>query len=290
MTGRIIKGIAGFYYVHDGSVLYECKAKGIFRKKHEKPLVGDRVEFDVISDAEKTGNITALLPRDSVLIRPEIANVDQLFLVFAASDPEPNFDMLNRYLCVMSESGIPVSLVVNKTDLSSESDLERIEDAFLSTGYPLYFISVKEGSISVLTDQLKGKVTALAGPSGVGKSSFINLIMGSERAETGELSQKIMRGKNTTRHSEIFYLGDDTYIFDTPGFTFIDIESIETDKLQYTFQEFLPYITECRFASCSHVKEKDCALKQALSEGRISKMRYDCYVRFHEELKALRRY
>ncbi len=294
MTGRITKGIAGFYYVHDGRHLYECKAKGIFRKNHEKPLVGDHVQFSVISEEEKTGHIEEILPRKNNLIRPEIANVDQIFLQFSAASPAPNYDMLNRYLVMVHDREIPVHLVINKSELVGEEERQKTEKAFAGTCYPIHFISVKENAgIDEIRAIMAGKVTALAGPSGVGKSSLMNLLLGDRVMETGDLSRKIERGKNTTRHSELFFLQEDTFLFDTPGFSSVEVDFIEKEDLQYTFDEFLPFIPECRYlTSCKHMKERecDCAVKRAVKDGRIARERYDSYVLMFEHLADIRRY
>ena len=294
MIGRIIRGIGGFYYVHDGKDLYQCRARGIFRKNHEKPLVGDRVEFSTVFDSEieNAGNVDRILERSSTLKRPALANVDQIFLVFSAKSPEPNVDMLNRYLCQVHDSEIPVCLLVNKTDLASEAELQRIRDAFQGTPYPMHMISVRDNiGIEALKEQFRGRFSCLAGPSGVGKSSLINLLLDREIMETGELSRKIDRGKNTTRHSEVFFLGEDSYLCDTPGFTSVDVNYIDEEELDLYFDEFLPLLPKCRYLrSCRHIHEKECAVKDALSEGIISKSRYDSYVRIYEDLKQIRRY
>ena len=291
MTGRIVKGIAGSYYVHDTVDLYECSARGIFRKNREKPLPGDMVRFEVISEAEKTGQITAILERRNRLLRPEVANVDQVLLVFAAASPDPNMEMLNRYLVTLQIREIPAVLAVNKIDLSSPEACEKLRASFVNTGYPMFFLSVKEGrGITELEECLKGKVTARAGPSGVGKSSLLNALLKRDTMETGELSRKISRGKNTTRHSEIFYLGDGGYLFDTPGFTMVEPDDLITENLPLYFPEFLPYIGQCRFNSCMHRKEPDCAVKAAVREGKISKDRYESYLNICDYLSSIRRY
>ena len=293
MVGRIVKGIAGFYYVHDGKTVYECRARGIFRENHEKPLTGDNVLFDVVSSLKDppTGLITEILDRKNMLFRPEIANVDRIFLLFSANKPEPNYEMLNRYLVAVHDTVIPVSLVVTKCDTAKEAELEAIEEAFSHTAFPIFFISSKnEESIEPLREAMKGLVSALAGPSGVGKSTLINCLLGHEAMETGELSRKIDRGKNTTRHSEIFCMEENTYIFDTPGFSSVDVENIEPENLPLYFDEFVPFVTACRFSSCTHRKEKGCALRQAVRDGEISKKRYLSYTSIYQLLLDNRRY
>ncbi len=291
MTGRIIKGIAGFYYVHDGENVYECKAKGIFRKNHQKPLVGDNVLFDVVSASLRTGTVTEILEEKNSLIRPEAANIDAIYLVFSASIPEPNYTMLNRYLVSVHDTGIPVKLVVNKTDLTDGTALSEISRQFENTCYPVFFVSVREEKgLEALRDDMKGHVNVFAGPSGVGKSSLLNSLIGEGKMEIGELSRKIARGKNTTRHTELFVIGEDTYLLDTPGFTSVEIPPIEIENLPFYFDEFLPYVTKCRFTNCSHYKETDCAVKEAVRNGIIPRSRYVAYRDVYEYLKDLRKY
>ena len=290
--GRIIKGIAGFYYVDDGKDVYECKARGLFRKARVKPLPGDLVRFSVTPDTDILGGyVEELLPRKNSMIRPEAANVDQVFLVFAAKEPAPNMDMLNRYLLMCEHSGIPAVLVMNKCDLGKEETEEAVRRWFSGTPYETVCISVKEGwNLSELRERLSGKVTAFAGPSGVGKSSLLNALFGEDMMETGTLSERIARGKNTTRHTELFRTGEDTYIFDTPGFTSVELDFIEQDDLMYDYPEFIKWIPECRFSSCRHLTEKDCGVRDAVSRGEISDERYQSYTRIWQYLSTLKRY
>ena len=221
MTGKIIKGIAGFYYVNvENSGIYECKAKGAFRKDKIKPLVGDDVEIDVISAEEMTGNVISILPRKSELIRPAVANVDQALLIFATKNPAPNLNLLDRFLCMMEEQQVPIVICLNKADLADDGFMQQMLDTYQRAGYKVIFTSAKqEEGIDAIREVLRGKTSTVAGPSGVGKSSIVNLLTQGYTRETGEVSEKIGRGKHTTRHSELLYLGDDTYIMDTPGFS-----------------------------------------------------------------------
>ena len=292
MQGKIIKGVGGFYYVdaQDGNV-YECRAKGIFRKDKIKPLVGDNVEMTVLDGAEKKGNVDALLPRRNVLIRPAVANVDQALVVFAAASPKPNLNLLDRFLISMRKQDIPVIICFNKEDISGTSQMAHLKDIYKNCGCQTLFISVKnQMGLEAVREALCGKTTVLAGPSGVGKSSLMNYLYPEAQMETGTVSEKIKRGRHTTRHSEIFYIGDQSYLVDTPGFTSLYIQNMEKDELKNYFFEFEPYEGGCRFHGCVHVHEPDCKIKAALADGKISSHRYESYVQLYEELKEQRRY
>lgn len=286
MQGKIVKGIAGFYYVHVvESGVYECKAKGIFRKDKKKPLVGDDVEIEVLSEVEKTGSIINIFERKNELIRPAVANIDQALVVFAAAKPSPHFNLLDRFLVMMQTKEIPVILCFNKEDIASEEKLSELAEIYEKCGCQLIFVSAKEEkNMETLRRMLEGKTTAIAGPSGVGKSSIINLLNPKANMETGSISRKIERGKHTTRHSELIYIGEDTYLMDTPGFSSLFLENIEKEDLKYYFPEFTPYENTCKFNGCCHIHEPGCEVKKALEEGKISKMRYDDYCMFYEEL------
>ncbi len=292
MRGKIIKGIAGFYYVHTADdKVYECKAKGIFRNQKIKPLVGDNVEMDIISEAGLTGNVVDIIPRKNELIRPAVANIDQTLVVFASLSPEPNFNLLSRFLVMMDWNEIPTIICFNKADQVDEDEIARLTGIFAKSGAKVIITSVVTGEgIDELQKLLLGKTTALAGPSGVGKSSILNAIFPDANSRTGNISEKINRGKHTTRHSEIFNVDTDTYIMDTPGFTSLDYANIEDVNLHYYFNEFEPYEGKCRFNGCVHVNEPDCKVKEALAYGEISQIRYDIYLEMYNEMKAKRKY
>lgn len=292
MQGKIIKGISGFYYVHTGEAgVYECKAKGIFRKQNIKPCVGDNVEITVLEEEEKTGNIEKILPRDNVLIRPAVVNIDQALVIFAAAKPEPNFNLLDRFLVMMSYQGVPVKICFNKTDLVTEERLRQITGIYEACGYPVVSTSAERHcGIDALLAHLEGRTTAVAGPSGVGKSSLINCLQPDIRMETGEISKKIARGRHTTRHSEIIPIGAGTYIMDTPGFSTLDIPGFEKEELRNHYPEFARFEPYCRFQGCSHISEPDCGVKDALEKGEISPVRYENYKLIYEECKQVKKY
>lgn len=292
MQGKIVKGISGFYYVHVvESGIYECKAKGIFRQQKMKPLVGDDVEIDIISEEKKTGNVAAILPRKNALIRPAVANVDQALLIFAAASPNPNFNLLDRFLVMMGRQDVPVILCFNKCDLITEEHQQEIASIYEASGCKILFVSAKkELGLKELQKILEGKTTTVAGPSGVGKSSLINLLAPEACMETGEISKKIERGRHTTRHAELIQLKGDGYIMDTPGFSSLYLPEMEKDELQDCYPEFAAFEPYCRFQGCSHISEPDCGVKEALSERKIHPVRYENYCQLYGELKDRKKY
>ena len=291
MQGKIIKGIAGFYYVHiEACGIYECKAKGIFRNKKIKPLVGDNVLIDVIDEDNKKGNISDILERKNELIRPASANIDQAMVIFAVKSPEPNYNLLDRFILMMDYQDVPTVVVFNKTDL-----VEELRKIYEKCGCKVIFISAYDNTgIDILMDTLKDKTTILAGPSGVGKSSLTNIIL-PDRKEEGEISKtgdvsRIGRGRHTTRHSEIFNVTGSTYICDTPGFTSLNLPELEKEQVRFYFNEFDEYEGTCRFNGCVHINEPDCAVKMAVEKGVISRRRYTSYVELYEEIKNQKKY
>lgn len=292
MQGKIIKGIAGFYYVNVVEFgVYECKAKGIFRKEKQKPLVGDNVEIEVLDEETMTGNITALLPRKNELIRPAVANIDQALVVFAVTRPSPHFNLLDRFLVMMERQDIPVVLCFNKEDIAEDEQVEKLRSVYEGCGYPCVFTSaLEERNIEKIKELLKGKTTVIAGPSGVGKSSLINILNPDAKMETGDISSKIERGKHTTRHSELFTIAQDSYIMDTPGFSSLYVNDFEKEDLKYYFREFEPYEGNCKFQGCSHIHEPGCGVKDAMETGKIPKSRYENYLELYRELEQKQRY
>jgi ribosome biogenesis GTPase len=311
MRGRILKGIAGFYYVETRDLkVYECKAKGIFRRSGIKPIVGDNVEIEIIDEENRQGNLTDILPRKNCIYRPPVANVDQAVILFAIVKPDPNYNLLDRFLIMMRQQNLPVIICFNKQDIATKEEAKELHDAYEKCGYQVLFISVKEEKgLDELKALLKGKTTTLAGPSGVGKSSLLNKLVPDAEMQTGELSKKIERGKNTTRHSELFFVDDisnegketlnvgseadasgdtGTYVIDTPGFTSLEMRDVTADTLMQYYPEFELYEPKCRFGGCAHIAEPDCGVKDAVSEGNISKVRYENYKVLYQELKNMR--
>ena len=292
MQGKIIKGIAGFYYVNVvESGVYECKAKGVFRKEKIKPLVGDNVRIEILDEENKTGNIVEIFPRKNELIRPAVANIDQALVVFAVTKPTPLFNLLDRFLVMMERKEIPVVLCFNKKDIATSPEIAELEAIYEKCGYPIVFTSaLEQENIEEIRRLLLKKTTAIAGPSGVGKSSLINLLQNQVQMETGTISRKIERGKHTTRHSELIAVDADSYIMDTPGFSSLYVNDFEKEELKYYFREFASYEGQCRFQGCDHVHEPGCAVKEALEEGKIHPIRYKNYLEMYTELKEKKRY
>lgn len=260
-------------------------------QKKMKPLVGDTVEIDVLSEADREGNLKRILPRKSELIRPAVANVDQALVIFACRDPEPNFQLLDRFLVMMEMQDIPVLICFNKRDLASEEEQKSIREIYTSAGYPFSLPARWTAERWRPCGRRCGaKTTTVAGPSGVGKSSLVNLLLSESVMETGEISEKIRRGKHTTRHSELLYLEPESFIVDTPGFSSLYLPEMEKDMLRECYPEFAAREENCRFLGCSHTHEPDCGVKAAVEAGEISPVRYENYVYLYQELEQRKKY
>lgn len=289
MRGKIIKSIAGFYEVDTGDEIYRCRARGVFRALGEKPLVGDDVEMDVTDPNSeiKEGNVTHLLPRKNALVRPNVANVDQALLTFAITHPAPSYNMLDRFLIIMEQNQIPAILCFNKKDLATPEEMDELQTTYEACGARVLFISTFEDeSVEQVRNLLKGKTTVITGPSGAGKSTLINHLCPDAHMETGELSRKIARGKNTTRHVELLSAGEKTYLVDTPGFTSLFLNIDRPEELKDFYPEFREKEADCRFSGCVHINEPDCAVKAAVENGEISRIRYRNYCELYEELRT----
>jgi len=292
LIGKIIKGIAGSYYVHIVHMgIYECKAKGIFRYQNKKPLVGDNVEIKILDEEKKLGSIEEILPRNNELIRPAVANIDQALVVFAVKSPMPNLNLLDRFLIMMESCDVKTIICFNKTDLADEKEMTELKDIYVKAGYQVLFASTLTGQgCDEVLRIMEGRTTALAGPSGVGKSSMLNAIMPEANSQTGEISLKIERGKHTTRHTEIFNVFGDTYVMDTPGFSSMYTCECEKEQLRFYYQEFAALEGKCKYNGCVHINEPECVVKKAVENGEISKSRYENYLLLFEEIKNKRKY
>ncbi|MCT8976874.1 ribosome small subunit-dependent GTPase A [Clostridium sp. CX1] len=283
MQGTIVKGIAGFYYIKTDEGVVECKARGKFRLDELTPMVGDKVEITVKNGK---GVIDKIHSRINELIRPAVANVTQALVVFALKNPDVNLDLLNKFLINCEFNNLKAVVCFNKLDLVSYEEKSEIIEMVNKSGYEILLLKAKEGyGIDEIREKLRDNVTVLCGPSGAGKSTILNSIAGRELMETGEISEKLKRGKHTTRHSELIDIGDG-FVVDTPGFSSFDIDFISKEDLQHCFPEFEDYINKCKFRGCLHYKEPNCAVKQGVEEGNINNNRYEFYIKTLEEIIA----
>ncbi|WFD09095.1 ribosome small subunit-dependent GTPase A [Tepidibacter hydrothermalis] len=293
LSGMIIKGIGGFYYIDTSEGIYECKARGIFRKKKITPLVGDIVDISVVNEEEKKGVIEDIKKRESELIRPPIANINKAIIVFSIKNPQPHFSLLDRFIVLAEKEGLEVVIVINKIDLDEELEYENVKKVYNNAGYKVIPISTKKDiNIQLVKDELKDSIVVFAGPSGVGKSSLLNKIDSNLSLETGSISEKIKRGKHTTRYAQLLKLEDGGMVADTPGFSSLTLDSIEPQDLKDYFIEFDDYADDCKFyRNCLHENEPNCAVKNALEEGKITNQRYESYLQLLNEIrKKNRRY
>ena len=277
---RIIKALSGFYYVQTEDGVVECRARGRFRRQDQSPLVGDFVR--ITRQADK-GVLEALLPRKNAFIRPAVANIEQLVVLASCAIPVTEPFLIDRVLAIARLQSVPALVVVNKDDLAPAQPLAEI---YRRAGVPVLVTSAETGEgIEALREALAGKLSCLTGNSGVGKSSLLNRACPQLCLPVGEVSEKLGRGRHTTRHIELYSLGADTFVADTPGFSAFDTERMELvhkEQLQYAFPEFAPYLGHCQFPDCAHRKEPGCAVRKALAEGKIGQTRYDSYERLYE--------
>lgn len=283
--GRIIGSIGGFYYVEAANAVYECRARGIFRKEGVTPLVGDRVVIDLL-DEEGKGALCEILERRNRLVRPPVANLDCLVVVIAVANPAPVPLVVDQMIAIAERNNIQPVVVINKADLG---DTTVWEETYRLAGFPVYpLCALDTQAVQPLRRALAGKLSAFTGNSGVGKSSLLNAMYPDLQLATGDISRKLGRGRHTTRTVTLYPLPEGGYIADTPGFSSLDMqrgEPILKEDLPGCFREFAPYLGECRFTSCAHVKEKDCAVRRAVEEGKIARSRYESYVAMYEQVK-----
>ncbi|MDR1774039.1 MAG: ribosome small subunit-dependent GTPase A [Clostridioides sp.] len=286
LKGQIIKAISSFYYVDTDTGVYECKARGIFKKSKNNILVGDNVSITILDEDEKKGVVEKIEKRKSELIRPPIANVDQAMIMFAIKQPDIHLSLLDRFLVLAEREGLDIVIVISKIDLDVENKFENLKEIYKNCGYKIIPISSLTGfNIDAIREELKDKVTVFAGPSGVGKSSILNAVDTNFILKTGSVSEKIKRGRHTTRHVELMKLESGGVVADTPGFSSLSVEDIEEEELKEYFIEFYKY-NDCKFGNkCIHLNEPNCSVKNAVEEGLISKVRYESYLQLLGEIK-----
>ena len=289
--GKLIKGIGGFYYVDVEGEIFECKPRGLFRKKKIVPVIGDYVKIDILDNENRKGVIEEIEARQNELTRPPVSNVDQVVVVFAVTRPDPCFSHLDRFLVLAESQKLEIAICFNKIDLLNESEYREMVDIYTAAGYKVILTSSILGEgIRDLGKELKNKTTVFAGPSGVGKSTLLNCICPSLQLETKDVSLKTGRGKHTTRHVELINIGEDSWVADTPGFSSLAVDFMDEENLHYYFPEFMPYVDTCKFNSCKHINEPGCGIKEAIKMGKISQQRYNSYIQLIDEIKKGRRY
>lgn len=286
LKGTIIKGIGGFYYIATQQGVYECRARGRFRREGIKPTVGDRVLISIIDEKNKKGSLDVIEERKNCLIRPRVSNIDQAVIVFASVSPDFNPDIMDRFIVLAEQQKLDILICINKIDIDSAEKYKEIYDIYTKAGFEVINVSAeKKTGIDVLMEKLRGKTSVLAGPSGVGKSSVLNAIKPDIKAQVGEISRKIERGRHTTRQSELMEIDENTFIVDSPGFTSLDMSGIDPEKLETYFREFAPYLGDCRYNGCRHINEDEryCAVKAQVGKN-ISESRYTRYVDIYNEI------
>ena len=290
LNGRIMKGIGGFYYVDTEQGLYECRARGIFRKNKQTPLVGDRVKISVVEEEKKIGVVEEIDKRETELIRPPISNIEKALIVFAVKNPTTHLSLLDRFIVLAERENLEIVIILTKLDLDDDNTFEKIKNIYEPCGYKVIGVSNLENkNIDKVKEELKDNTVVFAGPSGVGKSSLLNQIDSNFQLKTGDVSDKIKRGKHTTRHAELFELKFGGMVADTPGFSSLTLDDIEDIDLKDYFIEFEDY-DDCKFGSrCIHQNEPNCAVKEAVENGEIPKERYESYIQLLNEIRQGKR-
>jgi ribosome biogenesis GTPase len=291
IEGIITKGIGGFYYIDTNQGVYECRARGIFRKEKVTPLVGDNVKINIIDEENKKGVLEEIEDRDTELVRPPIANVNKAIIVFAIKNPNPNLSLLDRFIVLAERESLDIVIVLTKADLATDEELEKLKRIYETSGYKVIPVS-NEAKINIdkVKEELKGNIVVFAGPSGVGKSTLLNNIDSKFQLQTGEVSDKIKRGKHTTRHAELLKLECGGMVADTPGFSSLTLEDIEEGELKEYFIEFDEFSDGCKFGGrCMHENEPICGVKEGVNENKIAKERYESYLQLLKEKRQSKR-
>ncbi|MBC6003963.1 Putative ribosome biogenesis GTPase RsgA [uncultured Clostridium sp.] len=293
IEGIITKGIGGFYYIDTNQGIYECRARGIFRKNKITPLVGDNVKISIVDEENKKGVLEEIKERETELVRPPISNVNKAIIVFAIKNPNPNLSLLDRFIVLAERECLDIVIVLTKADLATDEELENLKRIYEMSGYKVIPVSNNENlNIDKVKEELKGNIVVFAGPSGVGKSTLLNHIDSKFQLQTGEVSDKIKRGKHTTRHAELLKLECGGMVADTPGFSSLTLDDIEETELKEYFIEFDEFSDECKFGGrCMHENEPSCGIKEAVKDNKISKERYESYLQLlNEKRQGKRRY
>lgn len=291
MQGVIIRGVGGNYYVDTNDSVIECRARGLFRNQNIKPLVGDKVIIRLTEENKNFGYIEEILERKNEMKRPSVSNVDQIIIVFAVKNPEPSFLLLDKLLIASELNNLVPIICFNKCDLVDEEYLSKFMDIYRNTGYKIIFTSKYNANLlDKFKELLKDKISLFSGPSGVGKSSLMNAIDSGFELKTGNISEKLKRGKHTTRHAEIYKLNFGGFAVDTPGFSSFDINEIDYYELRDYYPEIREYSENCKFNNCLHDKEPSCAVKEAVKSNKISEIRYNNYIKLLYEIKSNRTY
>ena len=289
LKGIIVKGIGGFYYVKTEVGIITCRARGKFRKDAIIPMVGDEVEITLSKEDITTGSVEKIYSRKKQMVRPPVANINQAVIVLAAAYPDPNMVLVDQFIVAAELEKLTVMLCINKIDLDVDRKHIALCNTYKNAGYQVVCTSTKtQQGIKDLYDALQKNISVFAGASGVGKSSLLNEIKPNFNLETGAVSEKIKRGKHTTRHVELLALEKDSYVLDTPGFSSIDLKNVRKEELSFLFKEFVPHVDYCKFKGCSHISEPKCAVVDALKAGKICQARYDNYKQFYNQLKDIK--
>lgn len=285
LEGVVVKAYNSYYYVQDNQKMIMCTLRGRFKKERFSLLVGDRVGYEVTN--EDKGVIEEILPRQSRLIRPMVANVDQVVLTFAAANPDMNTVLIDRFLVLAELSHLEIILCINKMDYADIREVDPVIDLYRNIGYTVLPLAAKTGwGLEALRDRLDDKITVFAGPSGVGKSTLLNALQPGLALATGSVSEKIGRGKHTTRYVQLLPFAESGFVVDTPGFSLAEVNYLEEKDIMHCFREFHPLIEDCKFSSCLHLREPQCAVKQAVADGSVSQQRYDSYREIVLEIQA----